>query len=88
MLVSKVYFVFQKSQTFAAAYKVNHVKTPSTLSNQYVVCEAKKKFNTLVDVVMTRKTEKILIFFATCACVDYFGRALKGDIQICFTVRG
>ena len=74
-------FLLQKSQTFAAAYKVNNVKTPSTLSNQYVVCGAKEKFNILVDMVMARKSEKILIFFATCACVDYFGRALKGILN-------
>ena len=68
----------QKTETFAAAYKTNKVKTPSTLSNQYIVCEAKQKFNNLVDVVMARQKEKILIFFATCACVEYFGKALKG----------
>lgn len=62
------------------------VKTPTSLKNFYCETTAEKKFNDLMNFLKLRKGEKLLVFFATCASVDYFGRAvqefLKGKIKV------
>ncbi|XP_077099847.1 ATP-dependent RNA helicase DDX55 [Siphateles boraxobius] len=52
-------------------------KTPARLSNYYTMCRAEEKFNTLVAFLRQHKHEKQLVFFSTCACVEYFGKALE-----------
>ncbi|XP_061553802.1 ATP-dependent RNA helicase DDX55 isoform X2 [Phycodurus eques] len=52
-------------------------RTPSALSNYYTVCRAERKFNALVAFLRQHKHQKQLVFFSTCACVEYFGRALE-----------
>ncbi|XP_077593939.1 ATP-dependent RNA helicase DDX55 [Stigmatopora nigra] len=52
-------------------------KTPAALRNYYTVCRADEKFNALVAFLRQHKHHKQLVFFSTCACVDYFGRALE-----------
>jgi len=51
-------------------------KSPSTLSNYYMMCEAGHKFNQLVGLLRQWKSDKVLVFFSTCACVDYFSKLL------------
>ncbi|XP_077968486.1 ATP-dependent RNA helicase DDX55-like [Styela clava] len=53
------------------------VRTPTTLKNYYVICTAKEKFNKLMTFLKSHKNEKHIVFFSTCASVDYFGRAVK-----------
>uniref|UniRef100_A0A671NEA1 ATP-dependent RNA helicase n=1 Tax=Sinocyclocheilus anshuiensis TaxID=1608454 RepID=A0A671NEA1_9TELE len=52
-------------------------KTPARLSNYYAICRAEEKFNALVAFLRQHKHEKQLVFFSTCACVEYFGKALE-----------
>ncbi|XP_029301188.1 ATP-dependent RNA helicase DDX55 [Cottoperca gobio] len=52
-------------------------KTPSRLANYYTICRAENKFNNLVMFLRQHKHEKNLVFFSTCACVEYYGRALE-----------
>ncbi|KAK2823303.1 hypothetical protein Q7C36_019903 [Tachysurus vachellii] len=52
-------------------------KTPARLSNYYTICRTEAKFNLLVAFLRQHKHEKQLLFFSTCACVEYFGRALE-----------
>jgi ATP-dependent RNA helicase DDX55/SPB4 len=52
-------------------------KTPSTLSNFYMVCEADEKLNLLVRLLRTKQHEKHIIFFSTCSAVDYFSKVLQ-----------
>ncbi|XP_012878505.1 PREDICTED: ATP-dependent RNA helicase DDX55 [Dipodomys ordii] len=52
-------------------------KTPSRLENFYMVCKADEKFNQLVHFLRNHKQEKHLVFFSTCACVEYYGKALE-----------
>ncbi|CAL4148989.1 unnamed protein product [Meganyctiphanes norvegica] len=52
-------------------------RTPLTLQNYYMVCDADKKFNTLISLLRKPETKKAMIFFATCACVDYFTVILR-----------
>uniref|UniRef100_A0A7N6F6Q8 ATP-dependent RNA helicase n=1 Tax=Anabas testudineus TaxID=64144 RepID=A0A7N6F6Q8_ANATE len=56
-------------------------KTPSRLSNYYTLCRSEDKFNNLVAFLRQHKHEKQLVFFSTCACVEYFGRALETLIK-------
>lgn len=56
-------------------------KTPSRLANYYTVCRAEDKFNILVAFLRQHKHEKNLVFFSTCACVEYYGRALETLIK-------
>lgn len=59
----------------------NSQKTPARLSNYYTLCRAEEKFNTLVAFLRQHKHEKQLVFFSTCACVEYFGKALQALIK-------
>eukprot|EP00742_Colponemidia_sp_Colp-10_P006896 GILJ01007395.1.p1 GENE.GILJ01007395.1~~GILJ01007395.1.p1 ORF type:complete len:614 (-),score=110.12 GILJ01007395.1:76-1782(-) len=60
---------------------------PSSLQNFYVICESDQKLNQLVHFLKRASTEKIIVFFSTCASVDFFFAVLRGlsdlsDIQI------
>ncbi|XP_038891300.1 DEAD-box ATP-dependent RNA helicase 18 [Benincasa hispida] len=51
-------------------------KTPSSLHIEYLECEADKKSTQLVDILVKNKSKKIIVYFMTCACVDYWGVVL------------
>ncbi|KAL5568835.1 hypothetical protein UlMin_025410 [Ulmus minor] len=51
-------------------------KTPSSLRLEYLECEADKKSSQLVDLLLKNKSKKIIIYFMTCACVQYWGLVL------------
>ncbi|GMI79932.1 RNA helicase 18 [Hibiscus trionum] len=59
-------------------------KTPSGLHLEYLECEADEKASQLVDLLVNNKSKKVIVYFMTCACVDYWGvvlprlTALKG----------
>lgn len=61
-------------------------RTPSTLHNHYIIADSDEKFNQLVNFVQCHKNEKIMVFFSTCAGVEYFSKCLmhvlKND-QVC-----
>ncbi|XP_060105224.1 ATP-dependent RNA helicase DDX55 [Heteronotia binoei] len=59
----------------------NAQKTPTRLQNYYMVCKADEKFNQLVHFLRHHKSEKHLVFFSTCACVEYYGKALESLIK-------
>lgn len=52
-------------------------RTPSTLDNFYMVIEADQKFNVLLWFLKSKPQEKNMVFFATCASVDYYSNILK-----------
>uniref|UniRef100_G1NV78 ATP-dependent RNA helicase n=1 Tax=Myotis lucifugus TaxID=59463 RepID=G1NV78_MYOLU len=45
------------------------------------VCKADEKFNQLVHFLRNHKQEKHLVFFSTCACVEYYGKALEALVK-------
>ncbi|KAK7895490.1 hypothetical protein WMY93_020815 [Mugilogobius chulae] len=45
------------------------------------VCRPEDKFNNLVAFLRQHKHEKNLVFFSTCACVEYYSRALETLIK-------
>ncbi|KAJ8261458.1 hypothetical protein COCON_G00171810 [Conger conger] len=56
-------------------------RTPARLNNHYTICRAEEKFNSLVAFLRQHKHEKQLVFFSTCACVEYYGLALKALVK-------
>ena len=52
-------------------------RTPSSLENFYLMCEAKTKLSVLLELLRSRRTEKVMLFAATCACVDYFSLVFR-----------
>jgi ATP-dependent RNA helicase DDX55/SPB4 len=50
--------------------------TPSTLSVHYTVVETAAKVPQLAAFLAAHASEKIIVYFLTCACVDYFALAL------------
>ncbi|GAB1609847.1 ATP-dependent RNA helicase DDX55-like [Argonauta hians] len=52
-------------------------RIPSTLTIFYMICESNEKFNQLVHFLREHKQDKVMVFFSTCASVDYFCGALK-----------
>lgn len=64
----------------------NQYSTPMSLTNYYVTCEASDKMRTLLGFINKQGYEKkYVIFFATCACVEWFYIVLKkilNDISV------
>ncbi|KAL5720926.1 RNA helicase [Ranunculus cassubicifolius] len=51
-------------------------RTPLGLQIEYLECEAEKKSSQLVDFITKNISEKIIVYFMTCASVDYWGTVL------------
>ncbi|KAI3508465.1 hypothetical protein L1887_23473 [Cichorium endivia] len=51
-------------------------KTPSGLHIEFIKCEADRKSSQLVDFFIKNKSKKMIVYFMTCACVDYWGVVL------------
>ncbi|CAK8566445.1 unnamed protein product [Lathyrus sativus] len=60
----------------AASNQLESSKTPSGLHTEYLKCEADKKPSQLVDFLIKNRSKKIIIYYMTCACVDYWGVVL------------
>lgn len=56
-------------------------RTPATLSNYFKICDAESKLNWLIHFLKCRPNEKHLVFFSTCACVDYFSTILSNILK-------
>ncbi|KAI5477116.1 DNA/RNA helicase, DEAD/DEAH box type [Pseudohyphozyma bogoriensis] len=56
-------------------------RTPATLQNGYVICETDEKFVKMVQILQAEiasgSARKFILYFATCACVDYFYKILS-----------
>ncbi|KAL7054036.1 hypothetical protein AAHC03_026593 [Spirometra sp. Aus1] len=52
-------------------------RTPSTLENFFMVVEPNDKLALLVSFLRGHAEEKMLVFFASCAAVEYFTRLLR-----------
>ncbi len=57
--------------------KNQRTRQPASLENFYWIVETDRKLQALMTFVRKYSNEKILIFFSTCACVDYFALLLK-----------
>ena len=54
-------------------------RTPSSLQNFYTICEYDNKFSILINLLndFHQQNMKVMVFFSTCACVEYFTCVLK-----------
>jgi len=52
-------------------------RTPNSLKNYYMMAEASEKFSQLVHFLQQHQEEKVMVFFLTCLCVDYFSKCLE-----------
>jgi len=55
---------------------VGHQATPSSLHNYYSVVPAKERLFRLVDFLIEHKDKKVIVFFLTCATVEYIHHCL------------
>lgn len=51
--------------------------TPASLNNYYLVTPQVEKCSRLVAFLQSHPKEKIIVFFLTCACVEFYGAALQ-----------
>eukprot|EP00934_Nitzschia_sp_Nitz4_P000856 Nitzschia sp. Nitz4//scaffold178_size73299//38813//41148//NITZ4_005706-RA/size73299-snap-gene-0.134-mRNA-1//1//CDS//3329539143//856//frame0 len=51
--------------------------TPTSLINYYLVCKLEEKISRLVAFLRSHRHEKLIVFFLTCAAVDFYGNALQ-----------
>lgn len=51
-------------------------KTPSTLKMEYVMCETSAKPAMLISFLREHPSQKVIVYFLTCACVDFFAASL------------
>jgi ATP-dependent RNA helicase DDX55/SPB4 len=68
------------ASTFDSQSEPEFQKTPTRLSNFYRVCEADEKLQFVFSMVSAKPKSKFIVFFATCASVDYFGDAVLKDL--------
>lgn len=47
-------------------------RTPVSLKNYFMLCKIDEKFRMLVKLLEQRRQQKVLVFFSSCASVDYF----------------
>lgn len=50
--------------------------TPSSLRISYRILKLEEKIGSLLEFLNKHKNEKVIVYFLTCACVDYFSLAL------------
>ena len=55
--------------------------TPSSLSNYYLVTPLEEKLSRLVSFLSSHRDDKIIVFFLTCACVEFYGAALEKILE-------
>ncbi|KAI0526943.1 hypothetical protein KFK09_002537 [Dendrobium nobile] len=60
----------------ASSEELTSTRTPFGLHMEYLLCEAEKKSSHLVEFLLQNISKKIIIYFMTCACVDYWGSVL------------
>ena len=71
-----------------------NLSTPESLKNFYTICKPSHKFTSLVQFLKSQfsggQKNKILVFFATCGCVEYFSllmqRLLRKETQQIFSI--
>lgn len=55
--------------------------TPTTLTNHVLLCPLTEKLTRLAAFLRQHRDEKVIVFFLTCACVEFYGAALKGLLR-------
>ena len=67
-----------RNPAFVSIKDNEQFSTPSNLNNFYSIVEPEKKLAFTINFIKTQGTElKYIVFFSTCACVEYFGYIFK-----------
>jgi ATP-dependent RNA helicase DDX55/SPB4 len=61
--------------TDADGKAITQIATPSSLDNWFLMREYDDRPQELIDFINTHAEDKIIVFCATCACVDYYSNA-------------
>ena len=76
----------------APGTKAADTSTPTSLSNYYLSCPQHQKLSRLASFLRQHRADKCIVFFLTCACVDFFGNALsellRADLPYCEALHG
>ena len=51
--------------------------TPTSLTNYFLVTKLEEKISRLVEFLTSHRREKTIVFFLTCACVEFYGNTLQ-----------
>ena len=57
--------------------KTESFATPSTLQNMFAICEYDQRVGYLVAFLQQHVNDKVIVFCATCACVEYYSLAFE-----------
>ncbi|KAI0225474.1 ATP-dependent rRNA helicase spb4 [Massospora cicadina] len=60
-----------------ASHQLAEQRIPDGLQIEYIVCEPWQKLELMVRYILLAPTNKYVVYFATCACVDYFFKVLR-----------
>uniref|UniRef100_A0A182QRE8 ATP-dependent RNA helicase n=1 Tax=Anopheles farauti TaxID=69004 RepID=A0A182QRE8_9DIPT len=55
--------------------------TPKLLQNYYLIVEPEQKLVALLEFIRTKNIKKAMLFFPTCACVEYWSVAMAALVQ-------
>lgn len=66
-----------RNPTLVAVKEKSSVSTPINLSNNYAIVNSENKLATMIEFIKKEGFNmKYMIFFSTCACVEYFSHVL------------
>ena len=60
-----------------AKKKSSNSYTPTSLTNYFMVTKLEEKISRLASFLQSHREEKMIVFFLTCACVDFFGNTMQ-----------
>ena len=68
----------QKSESSSSNSTValHEQATPTTLTNYYCITSLEQKTDHLISFIQSHSDQNVVIFFLTCACVEFYGLAL------------
>ena len=72
-----------RNPTFVSVKENASISTPVNLSNNYAIVSPEDKLATLVEFIKKKGfSMKYMIFFSTCACVDYFSAVIDTYVTV------
>ncbi|KAI9203441.1 P-loop containing nucleoside triphosphate hydrolase protein [Polychytrium aggregatum] len=76
----------------SASGRQSEQRTPSTLEIGYMICSSEQKLAQLLHLLRNDADKKFIVYFCTCACVDYFFKVLSTLPHLksftCFSLHG
>ena len=67
----------KSSATAVVKSKYQQQATPTSLKNYYLISPLEEKLSRMSAFLQQHSHEKTIVFFLTCACVEFYGMALK-----------